>query len=151
MLSIATVLKLNIRILSCKKVLIKWKQSNGMWNAAEHLVVSLLYMFYIVVMSYSYYYSDDISILACEDEAHLAAFTENDEEFYMGLGPRNTYWFLFPVLLVRTSIWKLLACVFMFSQWVRLRFNFGKPYVSWGKIKVIQAVCIFYSYSKAAL
>ena len=27
-------------------------------------------------------YSDDISILACEDEAHLAAFTEPDEEFY---------------------------------------------------------------------
>ena len=26
--------------------------------------------------------SGDISIVACEDEAHLAAFTELDEEFY---------------------------------------------------------------------
>ena len=26
--------------------------------------------------------SDDISILACVDEVHLAAFTELDEEFY---------------------------------------------------------------------
>ena len=26
--------------------------------------------------------SDDISILAYEDEAHLAEFTEQDEEFY---------------------------------------------------------------------
>ena len=43
----------------------------------EHLVVSPLCMFYTAVMSYS----DDISILACEDEAHLAAFTGPDEEF----------------------------------------------------------------------
>ena len=26
--------------------------------------------------------SDDISTLACEDKAHLAAFTEKNEEFY---------------------------------------------------------------------
>ena len=48
----------------------------------EHLVVSLLYMFFTAVMSYSYYTSDDICILACEDEAHFGAFTELDEELY---------------------------------------------------------------------
>ena len=41
----------------------------------DHLVVSPLYMFYTAVMSHSYTASDYISILACEDEAHLAAFT----------------------------------------------------------------------------
>ena len=37
--------------------------------------------------------SEDISTLACEDEAHLVAFTEQDEEFY-GFAlelPRNPY------------------------------------------------------------
>ena len=43
---------------------------------AEHLVLSLLYMFYTAATS------DEISILACEGEAHLAAFTEQDEKFY---------------------------------------------------------------------
>ena len=33
-------------------------------------------------------------------------------------------WFLFPVLLVlRTSIWKILACIFMLSQWIRRHLN----------------------------
>ena len=37
--------------------------------------------------------SDDVSIPACEDEAHLAASTEKDEEFLWVRcgGPRNTY------------------------------------------------------------
>ena len=60
-----------------------------MWNEAvflvsciaitvEHSVVSTLYMYYTAAMSYTYIAttSEDISILACEDEAHLAAFTE---------------------------------------------------------------------------
>jgi len=46
----------------------------------EHLVVSPLYMFHTAVMSYSNN-SDDINILACEDGAQLAAFTELDEEY----------------------------------------------------------------------
>ena len=45
----------------------------------EHLVVSSLYMLYAAAMSYIATTSDDISILACEDEAYLAA---QDEEYY---------------------------------------------------------------------
>ena len=48
----------------------------------EHLVVSPLYICFIQSLLAIATTSDDISILACEDEAHLTAFTEQDEEFY---------------------------------------------------------------------
>ena len=58
-------------------------------NYIEHLVVSLVTCF-IQLLWFIATASDGISILACEIEAHLAAFIEQDEEFWVGFGgPRN--------------------------------------------------------------